>query len=391
MKITKLTPLVLGTPWRNLTFLKVETDEGLTGVSEVRSIRGDAVLGYLKQIEKRYVLGSDPFDIEALVRRAFVDDFLRVNDITGAGIALVETACWDIVGKALGQPVYKLLGGAVRDKIKAYANGWYTVERTPEAFHEAAKKVVARGYRALKVDPFGSGFYEMERAEKNRSVALIEAIRAAVGPDVEILIEMHGRFSPATAIDLSSDLEPFKPSWLEEPVPADNQEAMAKAAAKIRIPVAAGERVHTRHETRRLLELGALDVLQSDITMSCGILEGKKLAAMADSYYVTFAPHNTGGPVSTAACLHLAACTTNFKIQEHFNDFVDSWVKQAASGPGYPEVIDGYFSLPSGPGLGVSLNEDFIREHPPKAETFNLFKEDWHKRQSAVPAGAGTR
>jgi galactonate dehydratase len=382
MKIAKLTPLVLGTPWRTLTYLKVETDEGLTGVSEVRSIRTDALLGYLKQIEKRYVLGSDPFDVERLVQRAFVDDFLRVNDITGAGIALVEMACWDIIGKAVKQPVYKLLGGACREKIKAYANGWYTVERTPEAFSEAAKKVIAKGYRALKVDPFGSGFYEMERAEKNRSVSLIEAIRGTVGPDVEILIEMHGRFSPATAIDLAHDLEPFKPSWVEEPVPADNLEAMAKAAAKINIPVASGERIHTRHETRRLLELGALDVLQTDITMSCGILEGKKIGAMADAYYVTFAPHNTGGPVSTAACLQLGACSPNFKIQEHFNDFVDSWVKEAAAGPGYPEVKDGHFSLPGGTGLGVTLNEDFIREHPFQGETFNLFKEDWHRRQN---------
>jgi galactonate dehydratase len=382
VKISKMTPMVMGTPWRNLTFLKVETDEGLVGVSEVRSIRTDALLGYLKQIEKRYVLGSDPFNVEALVQRAFVDDFLRVNDISGAGIALVEMACWDIIGKACNQPVYKLLGGATRDKIKAYANGWYTVERTPAAFEEAVKKVVARGYKGLKVDPFGSGFYEMERAEKNRSISLIEAIRGTVGPDVEIMIEMHGRFSPATAIDLAHDLEKFKPSWVEEPVPADNLEAMAKAAAKINIPVAAGERIHTRHETRRLLELGALDVLQTDITMSCGILEGKKIAAMADAYYVTFAPHNTGGPVSTAACLHLAACTPNFKIQEHFNDFVDAWVKDAAKGPGYPEVKDGYFPLPGGPGLGVTLNEDFIKEHPTQGETFNLFKEDWHRRQS---------
>jgi galactonate dehydratase len=382
MKISKMTPMVLGTPWRSLTFLKLETDEGLTGWSEVRSIRTDALLGYLKQIASRYVLGSDPFDVEQLVRRGFVDDFLRVNDITGAGIALVEMACWDIIGKAVKLPVYKLLGGAVRDKIKAYANGWYTVERTPEAFAEAARKVIAKGYLGLKVDPFGSGFYEMERAEKNRSVSLIEAIRGTVGPDVEILIEMHGRFSPATAIDLARDLEPFKPSWVEEPVPADNPEAMAKAAAKINIPVASGERIHTRHETRRLLELGALDVLQTDITMSCGILEGKKIAAMADAYYVTFAPHNTGGPLSTAACLHLDACTTNFKIQEHFNDFVDAWVKQAASGPGYPEVKEGYFPLPGGPGLGVTLNEDFIREHPFQGETFNLFQDDWHRRQT---------
>jgi len=383
MKIAKMTPLVLGTPWRNLTFLKLETDDGLVGVSEGRNVnRTEALLGYLEGAKKRYVLGTDPFEIEKTVHRIFVEDYARVDDIAGMGIALIEMAMWDIVGKALKQPVYKLLGGAVRDRIKAYANGWYTVERTPEAFAEAAKKVVAKGYRALKVDPFGAGLYEMERAEKNRSIALIEAIRGAVGPDVEILVEMHGRFSPATAIDICLDLEPFRPLWVEEPVPPDNLDAMAKAAAKINLPVATGERIHTKHETLRLLQLGAVDILQTDITETMGLLEGKKIAAMADACYVTFAPHNVGGPVSTAACLHLAACATNFKIQEHFNDFVDSWVKDAATGPGYPEVKDGYFPLPGGPGLGVTLNEDFIKEHPMTGEMFNLFKDDWHRRQS---------
>lgn len=383
MRISRLTPLVLGTPWRNLIYLKLETDDGLVGYAEARSVnRTEAVLGYLDGIAKRYVLGSDPFRIEELVQRIFVGDFARVDDIAGIGIALVETACWDILGKALNQPVYQLLGGAVRDQIKAYANGWYAVERTPEAIAAEAAKVVARGYRALKIDPFGAGLYEMERAEKNRSIALIEAVRGTVGPDVEILVEMHGRFSPATAIDIARDLEPFRPSWVEEPVPPDNLEAMGKAASKIRIPVATGERLHTRFEVRRLLELGAVDILQTDITESMGLLEGKKIAAMADASYVTFAPHNVGGPVSTAACLHLAACTTNFAIQEHFNDFVDSWVKEAASGPGYPEVIDGCFALPGGPGLGIELNEDFIREHPMKeGTTFNLFQEDWHLRK----------
>jgi galactonate dehydratase len=383
MKISRLTPLVLGTPWRNLIYLKMETDEGLVGYSEARSVnRTEAVLGYLEGIGKRYVLGSDPLRIEELVQRIFVGDFARVDDIAGIGIALVETACWDIFGKAVGQPVYQLLGGAVRDRIKAYANGWYAVERTPEAIVEAARRVIDKGYRALKIDPFGAGLYEMERAEKNRSIAIIEAVRGVVGPDVDILIEMHGRFSPATAIDIARDLEPFRPAWIEEPVPPDNPEAMAKAAAKIRLPIATGERLHSRFEVRRLLELGAVDVLQTDITESMGLLESKKIAAMADASYVTFAPHNVGGPVSTATCLHLAACTTNFVIQEHFNDFVDSWVKQAASGPGYPEVVDGYFALPGGPGLGVELNEDFIREHPPKDGTsFNLFQKDWHLRQ----------
>lgn len=387
MKISRLTPLVLGTPWRNLIYLKLETDEGLVGYAEARSVnRTEAVLGYLEGIGRRYVLGSDPFRIEELVQRIFVGDFARVDDIAGIGIALVETACWDILGKALGQPVYQLLGGAVRDKIKAYANGWYAVERTPDAIAEEAKKVIAKGYRALKIDPFGAGLYEMERAEKNHSISIIEAVRGVVGPDVEILVEMHGRFSPATAIDIARDLEPFRPSWVEEPVPPDNIEAMAKASAKIRIPVATGERLHTRFEVRRLLELGAVDILQTDITESMGLLEGKKIAAMADASYVTFAPHNVGGPVSTAACLHLAACTTNFAIQEHFNDFVDSWVKEAASGPGYPEVIDGYFALPGGPGLGITLNEDFIREHPMSDGTFNLFQEDWHLRKPRVAA-----
>lgn len=382
MIITNVVPLVLGTPWRNLVFLKVETDEGLVGVSEARSVnRTETVLAYLQEAKSRYLIGSDPLEIEHLVHRMFHGDFARVDDVVGMGIALVEMACWDLMGKALSRPVYQLLGGAVRDRIKAYANGWYTVERTPAEFHAAARRVVDRGYRALKLDPFGAGFYEIERSEKVLALSLVEAVRDAVGPDVEILIEMHGRFSPATAIALSRELERFDPSWVEEPVPPDNAEMMAKAAAKIMIPVATGERVNTRYEVRRLLELGCVDILQTDITHSCGLLEGKKIAAMADAQYVTFAPHNVGGPLSTAACLHLAACTTNFRIQEHFNDFVDSWVREAAAGPGYPDVVDGYFPLPGGPGLGVTLNEDFIREHPMRAGHFDLFAENWHRRQ----------
>jgi galactonate dehydratase len=383
MIITDVVPLVLGTPWRNLIFLKVETDEGLVGVSEARSVnRTETVLAYLREASERYLLGTDPMEIERLVHRMFHGDFARVDDVVGTGIALVEMACWDLMGKSLSRPVYQLLGGAVRDRIKAYANGWYTVERTPTEFHAAARRVVDRGYRALKLDPFGAGFYEIERSEKRTALSLVEAVRDAVGPDVEILIEMHGRFSPATAIDLARSLERFEPSWVEEPVPPDNAEMMAKAAAGIAIPVATGERVHTRYEVRRLLELGCVDVLQTDITQSCGLLEGKKIAAMADAQYVTFAPHNVGGPLSTAACLHLAACTTNFRIQEHFNDFVDSWVKEAASGPGYPEVVDGYFPLPGGPGLGVELDEEFIRAHPMRSTHFDLFADDWHRRQA---------
>jgi galactonate dehydratase len=384
MKIVKITPMVMGTVWRNLTFLKVETDDGLVGVGETRAVNStDAVIGYLNETFPRFIQGTDPFNIEAIVTRILREDFGRSGEIAMTAVALVEMACWDIVGKALDQPVYRLLGGAVRDRIKAYANGWYTVERTPEQFHAAARRVIERGYRALKFDPFGAGFYELEHAEKVKVIALVEAVRDAVGPDVDILIEMHGRFNPVTAIEMTRELAPFKPSWVEEPVPPENIAALKKAADGILplgIPVATGERMHTMFEFRELFEMQAADIIQPDLSHFAGILHTRKLAAWAEAYYMLVAPHNVGGPVSTAANLHLAACTPNFKIQEHFNDFAEAHVKEAA--PGVPEVVDGYFTLPSGPGLGITLNEDLIREHPRQDIHFNLFADDWHRRDA---------
>ena len=297
-----------------------------------------------------------------------------------SALAVLEIACWDIVGKAVGQPVYRLLGGAVRDRIKAYANGWYTVERTPEEFRDAARRVVAKGYRALKLDPFGAGTWELEPRERIRSLELVEAVRDAVGPDVEILIEMHGRFTPAEAVAIARELEPFRPSWIEEPVPPENLAALKKVADRVTIPVATGERIHVRDEFRELFELQAADIVQPDLTMCGGIAETRRIAAWAEAYYMLVAPHNVGGPVATAAALHLAAATPNFKIQEHFNDFGEEYVKAAA--PGNPEVVDGAFALPEGPGLGVTLDEDVIAAHPRRAVHFDLFGEDWHLRQA---------
>ena len=381
MKIVDVKSHALGTAWRNLTFVRVITDEGLEGVGEVRMLNHtDALSGYLKEAVPNHVLGHNPMNIEDLVHRMYRNDYARADEIVMSGIATIEIACWDIVGQALGQPVYKLLGGAVREKIKAYANGWYTVERTPQEFHAAATKAIGKGYRALKLDPFGSGFYELDRTEKMRSIALVEAVRDAVGPDVEIMVEMHGRFNPATAIELAHELEAFKPSWIEEPVPPENLAALKKASEKISLPVATGERLHTRYDYRQLFELQAADIIQPDITHFGGLLETKKLAAWAEAYYLLVAPHNVGGPVSTAAALHFAASTPNFKILEHFNDFAEDWVKQAA--PGNPEVQDGYFALPQGPGLGVKLDEEVICEHPQQKIFFNLFAENWHRRQA---------
>lgn len=386
MKITRVTPLVMGSSWRNLTFVKVETDEGLTGAGEVRMLNHtDALLGYLAEAVPNHVLGRDPFDVEDLVRRMYLNDFARAGEINMCAIAALELACWDIKGQALGQPVWRLLCGKVRDRVKAYANGWYTVERTPEEFHAAARRAVGRGYRALKFDPFGAGFYELDGAERRRVVALVEATRDAIGPDVEILLEMHGRFNPATAIAMICELAPYGLGWAEEPVPPENLPALqkvAEAVAPFGVPIATGERIHTRYDYRELFERQVADVIQPDITHFGGLWETRKLAATAETHYVLIAPHNTGGPVSTAAALHLAACTPNFKIQEYFNDFADPWVKGSAEGLPEVDPADGCFPLPEGPGLGVRLREDVIAEHPRQQVFFNLFETDWHRRQA---------
>ena len=386
MKISAIRPLVLGTPWRNLTYVVVETDEGLRGVGEVRMVNHtDALLGYLQEASKHHILGSDPMKIEDLVQRMFRRDFARASEIMMSAIAVIEMACWDIMGQSLGVPVYQLLGGAVRDRIPAYANGWYTVERTPEEFYAAAQRVTTRGYRALKVDPFGAGFYELERKEKHHSIQLIEAVRSAIGPDVDIFVEMHGRFNAPTAISLINELARFAPGWFEEPVPPENLAVLKKvstAVAPLGIPIATGERLHTAFEFRELFELQAADIVQADITHYGGILATKKLAAWADAYYMLIAPHNVCGPIGTVAALHLAACTPNFKIQEHFNDFADAWVKGVAEGVPEVDVADGCFPIPTAPGLGVKLNEAFIADHPRKDVFFDLFQHDWQFRQA---------
>jgi galactonate dehydratase len=379
MKITAVTPLVLGTPWRNLTFVKVETDGGLYGLGEVRlANRTNALLGYLSEAMPRYVIGHDPFDIEDLLSRMTLGDYGRMGEVTLSAVSIVEMACWDLIGKSLGLPCYRLMGGAVRDRIKAYANGWYTVERTPQTFHEAALGVVERGYLALKLDPFGAGRYELTLNEQARAVDLVAAVRDALGPERDIMLEMHGRFNPATAILMANKLEKFRLAWIEEPVPPENLSELKRVAERVSIPIAVGERLHTMNEFRPLFDLYSVDIVQPDITHFGGLTLTRRLAAWADVYNVLIAPHNVGGPVSTAAALHLAACTPNFMIQEHFNDFADSWVKQAA--PGAPEVVDGYFSLPTAPGLGVELDESVFNEHPQIEAHFNLYKEEWHRR-----------
>jgi galactonate dehydratase len=381
MKIVDVQTITMGTEWRNLVFVKLITDEGITGVGEATLANAEeSVIAYVNAAARRHVIGSDPFQIEDLWLRLFRNDFWRMGVIGLSGISAIEIACWDIMGKAVGLPVYKLLGGACNSRIKAYANGWYTVERKPEKFAAAAKRVLALGYRAMKLDPFGAGTYELDRAERLRAIALVEAVRSAVGDDVEIMIEGHGRFSPLEAERIARDLEQFEPAWFEEPLPPDNIAALAELKRSIKIPVAAGERWFTRFDFREAFERQAVHIIQPDIIHAGGILETKKIAAAAEMYYMMVAPHQSQGPVATAASVHLDFTLSNVKIQECFDDIVEPFVLQAV--PGTPRVVDGYFYPPEKPGLGVELNEEVVREHPYRMAHFDLWDENWHKRKA---------
>lgn len=380
MKITDLKVFVAGDAWRNLTFIRLETDEGITGCAEATSHnKTSAVLGYLQDAKARYVIGTDPFNIEDLYARMYRLDYAYAPTVQSTVVSAVETACWDIVGKALGQPVWRLLGGKCRDRIQAYANGWYTVESDPNLFAERAREVIRRGYRALKFDPFGAGGLELSRAERRKAIELVEAVRGAIGPEAELFIEAHGRFSPATSIAIAKELERFEPSWYEEPVPPEDIQSLLYVKNHIGIPVATGERCHTRFQFRELIEKRAADILQPDVTHAGGMLELKKIAAMAETCYMTMAPHNSSGPGCVAASVHVAASIPNFKIQESFDDYSASWIRQAVRGA--PAVKDGYFELPTRPGLGIELEEEVLRDHPPGRGFFNLWAPDWHKRQ----------
>ena len=363
MKITGFRTLVLGTPWRNLTYLILETDEGISGIGEARVLGKTHTVGqYLIDVQRHFV-GHDPFDIEALYRRMTLLDFGKPGEVVYTGLALVELACWDIIGKATNQPVYRLLGGQAIDRVPAYANGWYTVERTPEGFAEAAQKVVARGYRGMKFDPFGNGDLELEREEFYRSLDLIEAVAAVAGTRAQIMIEMHGRFAPHQAREIARAIEHLNIGWIEEPTRPGDVPALASVRQHTSLPIATGERLYGAPEFREIWGSGTVDVLQPDITQTGGILEAKKIASTAESYSIMVAPHNVGGVISTMAALHLCLTLRNTKILEHFNDFADPHVKNV--GDYYPEVVDGYFPVPHKPGWGVEINEEFIANNPP--------------------------
>jgi galactonate dehydratase len=384
MRITDVTTVIAGNPWKNWVFALVHTDEGLTGVGE-GSLNGfgftvEAAVHELKPL----VVGEDPTRIEWLGRRMQRDLYSDGGQIHRAAQAAIEIACWDILGQSLGVPIWALLGGKVRDKVRAYANGWYRTERTPEAFAVAAKEAVATGYTALKFDPFGSAWRQMDRNDLQLTADIVAAVRDAVGDGIDLLIEGHSRFSVAQAIEVAERLARWQPTWFEEPVRHDRVTAVAEVARRSPIPIATGESFHTLGEFVELGGAGPIAFWQPEPAHLGGILPTKQVFGIAEAYDAVVAPHQAGGPVATAVCLHLAACSSTHYIQEHFDTFNEPWETDLVSW--HPKIdADGMLPIPTGPGLGLTLDLDEARRHPGKVQNFlPIFADGWERRRRDI-------
>jgi galactonate dehydratase len=361
MKITDIKVFVTDAFRTNWTFIKVETDEGLYGYGEASLGTQEMALSGCIEDLKRLVIGRNPLEIEKMCFEIYRDIYWKGGPVLMSAISGIEMAMWDITGKYFNAPVYALLGGKIRDKVKMYANAWFVGAKTPEEFAQKAKDTVALGIKALKWDPFGKAHMTISNKEMEQAVNIVGTVRDAVGPYVDLLIECHGRFNPYTAINISRELAQFKPMLMEEPCPPDNFDAMAKVREKSTVPISGGERVYTKFGFQDYFRKKAVDIVQPDIFHTGGIMESKKVAAMAEANHIPVSFHNPSGPISNAAILQLAACVPNFLIHEIM--LTDGIFRKNMSDE---EVVfdDGYIMIPDKPGLGIELNEKEILKRP---------------------------
>ena len=370
MKITDVKTFVVDCFRTNWVFVKVQTDEGIDGVGEATlEYKEDALVGAINHAREA-ILGLDPMNVEAIAKNLYRDAYWRGGAVLMSAISGIEMALWDIKGKALGVPVYQLLGGKMRDSVRIYVNGWFAGASKPEEFGQKAAEAVKRGVTAMKWDPFGKNFLEISNKDLTTALQCVDEVRKAVGPDVELLIEGHGRFDVPTGIKIAKELEQFKPKFFEEPTPPDDIHALKRVRDKSPVPISAGERLYGLRSFREIFDLGAVDFIQPDVSHAGGIMELKKIAALAEAYYLPFAPHNPSGPVANAATLQLAACTLNFSILEiMYSDVV--YRKDVTN-----ESLtykDGYIDIPNKPGLGIELNEEECLKYPYQVHTLRHY------------------
>lgn len=378
MKITAVKPLVVHAEMRNWVFVKVETDQqGLWGWGEASlEWKTRSVVGAIQDFEPM-ILGEDPSRIEHLYQKMYRQSFWRAGVIGLSAISGIEQACWDILGKSLNQPVYKLLGGAVRTKVRMYTHlgggdmrAVYETQRSDDAkiFADRALEVVAKGYSAVKVLITPPTETLNSIAAYRYAERSMEAIRRAVGDGIDILVDCHGRHSLANAVEFCRVLAPYKPFFVEEPVPPENVDVMAEVRRATSVPIATGERLVTRYQFREIFEKLACHVIQPDLCHCGGIWEAKKIAAMAEVYTMGVAPHNPLGPVANAAALHFDLSTPNFLIQEDMLADV-SWRWEVVQHALVTE--DGHWLPPEAPGLGIEVDESAAAKHPFRQEAIH--------------------
>jgi galactonate dehydratase len=370
VKITEIRPIICHAYRTNWVFVKVSTDEGIHGVGEATlEYREQTVAEAIRELDKT-LQGYDPGKIEAIWHETYRDVYFRGGPVLMSALSGLEMALWDIKGKLLGVPVYELIGGKVRDSVPCYANGWFAPAKTPDEFAAKAKEAVAQGFTGLKWDPFGDAYLNISKQQLRQAIACIQAVVEAVGDDVEILIEGHGRFNIPSAIRIGNALERFDISWFEEPVPPGNLDALAEVKNRIKMPIAAGERIYSRWDYQHFFKLKCADYIQPDISHVGGIGEIKKIAAQAEANYLGICPHNPSGPVANAATLQIAASTPNFYLLETMATDVP-WRRDICN----EEIrfIDGKMTIHGLPGLGVDLNEDAIAEHPYQRRTLRHY------------------
>jgi galactonate dehydratase len=378
MKITDIRTMVVGNPWKNWVFVIVDTDEGITGVGEATG--GLATQPQVAAVEevRHLVIGRDPRDVHAIWNHLYLSQFLTHSAATSG----IEMACWDILGKSLGVPVWRLLGGRVRDRVRVYANGWYTGPRTPAGFAAKAEEVVAKGYTALKFDPFGGAYMKLTRKESRECREIVAAVRKAVGGDVDVLIEGHDRFTVSAAIEVGRWLADYDVTWFETPVNSNDIEATVAVARASPVRIIAGERWREPRLFARFLAEDVTDIVNPEPLGIGGIWRTLEVAAIARAHGCDLAMHNAESPFKTMVALHICAVTPNIFIQECFDDFLEPWTSRVLKG--YLRVKDGHLEMPNAPGIGVQLDEREAKRHPYSPKNFlRLFEPGWERRERA--------
>jgi galactonate dehydratase len=380
MRITTIETITVGAGWKNWLFARVHTDEGLTGIGE------GTLNGFVRTIEtavhelEHLAVGEDPTRPTALAKRLFDSVSNDGGHVHKHAVAAIETACWDILGKSVGLPVHALVGGRVRESVLGYANGWYRAERTPEAFAEAADVVVAKGFKALKVDPFGTAQGFVGDEELALAVEIVSELRRRF-PEVAVLIDVHARFAEAEAIRAARAFEALGVYWWEEPSSREREAPTSAVARATTLRVATGETFHMPGQFFTLAKEGGVSIWQPEPMSLGGFGSTFGVAQLARAAGAWIAPHQSGGPVATALCLQLAACVPNFLIQEHFDPFNEPWTADLVTWRPEIDAATGDLSLPTEPGLGLDVVDDVAAEHPYDENAYlNVWAEGWERR-----------